>query len=78
LKQLEREFPKVKSKAADKFKELTPIDKGNARRSTKLRGNEIQANYDYANRLNTGWSKQAPNGMTDATIDYIRQLIRKI
>jgi hypothetical protein len=78
LKQLQNELPKIVRAASTEFRDLTPIDKGNARRSTVLAGNEIQANYGYANRLNQGWSKQAPKGMTGNTIAFIRRLLQKI
>ena len=35
--------------AYDEFKRLTPIKSGNAKRSTNLSGNSIDANYSYAN-----------------------------
>lgn len=60
------------------FKTTTPIDTGNARKSTKLVGNTIDAGYNYANRLNEGYSKQAPKGMTDPTIDYLRKRVRQL
>jgi hypothetical protein len=44
---------------------------GNARRKTVLKGNEIQANYPYAKRLEEGYSSQAPNGMTEPTLKEI-------
>lgn len=47
----------------NKFRSLTPIRSGNARRQTKLTQNTIVANYAYAERLDQGWSKQAPEGM---------------
>jgi hypothetical protein len=59
------------------FKKTTPIDTGNARRSTDLQGNVIDADYPYATRLNNGWSKQAPNGMTEPTIKYIRRQVKR-
>jgi hypothetical protein len=48
------------------FYEETPVDKGNARRNTKLnkRKGAIQANYPYAKRLDEGYSKQSPQGMS--------------
>lgn len=48
------------------FYEETPVDKGNARRNTKLnkRKGKIQANYPYAKRLDEGYSKQSPQGMS--------------
>jgi len=50
---------------------------GNARRSTVRKGNEIQANYPYAQRLEEGWSKQAPNGMTEPTLEAVRDYVFK-
>ena len=60
------------------FVRVTPIRTGNAKRSTDLKQNEIQGNYDYANRLNNGWSRQADQGMTNPTIEYVRAEIRKL
>ena len=65
------DFPE---QALDKFKELTPIDTGNARKSTTLKNNKtILANYPYAQRLNEGWSKQAPEGMFKPFLKWLRQ-----
>ena len=47
---------------------------GNARSKTVLQGNTIVADYAYAERLDTGWSKQAPNGMSDPTIAFMQKL----
>lgn len=60
------------------FLKNTPIDTGNAVRHTFQSGNEIRAEYPYAVRLDDGWSKKKPNGMTKPTIDAIRQYIRKL
>lgn len=57
-----------------KPKNYTP---GNARRKTKLQGNEIQANYPYAKRLEEGWSSQAPDGMTEPTIEEVRKYVKQ-
>ena len=59
------------------FKDHTPIDSGNARRSTQLNKTTIEANYPYAQRLDSGWSRQAPDGMTQPTIDYIEKELEK-
>ena len=59
------------------FVKVTPIDTGNARNKTKLNGNQIDAQYPYAQRLDRGWSRQAPKGMTKPTIDYLRRYIQK-
>lgn len=65
----------IAKEAYKKFVELTPVNKGNARRNTKLQGNEIVADYPYATRLEEGYSKQAPQGMSEPTIEYIREHI---
>lgn len=48
---------------------------GNARRRTRLVGNDVEANYAYALRLEKGWSTQAPDGMTKPTIERIRDYV---
>lgn len=53
----------------------TPIDSGNARNKTKRQGLTIRSKYAYAGRLDEGWSKQAPKGFTDPTIDELERLI---
>jgi hypothetical protein len=66
--------------AYDYFKGITPIARvngGNARRNTRLSGNEIQADYAYAQRLDDGYSPQAPRGMTKPTEKFIQEYIRK-
>jgi len=66
--------------AYDHFRSITPIapvNGGNARRNTRLSGDEIQADYAYAQRLDNGWSKQSPNGMTKPTEKFIQEYIRK-
>ena len=59
------------------FKRITPRDTGYAQGHTSLSGNEIRASYPYAQRLDTGWSRQAPNGMVQPTIQYLRDYIKK-
>lgn len=56
----------------------TPERTGNAKRRTSLRGNTIEANYPYAKRLDEGYSKQAPNGMSEPTKEFIDRAIRFI
>jgi hypothetical protein len=66
--------------AYDYFKGITPIARingGNAKRSTRLSGNEIQADYPYAQRLDDGYSSQAPQGMTRPTEKFIQEYIKK-
>lgn len=60
--------PTVVKKTYDYFVSITPKRSGNARRSTKLENNTIDADYAYAERLDQGYSKQAPRGMSDPSI----------
>ena len=81
LNKIEKELEKVPQKATDffKYQAPTPIRSGNARRKTSLKNNStIEANYPYAKKLDEGYSPQAPNGMTKPTIEYVRQLVKKI
>ena len=59
------------------FKRETPIRTGNARNNTRLRNDEIQADYAYAQRLDSGWSSQSPQGMTKPTEKFIQEYIRR-
>jgi len=65
----------------------TPVDTGNAQRSTRLRKDTIEANYPYAVVLDKGrhmtnrgmrGSMQAMQGMKRPTIQYLRLLFRRI
>jgi hypothetical protein len=78
LEKIRDRLERLPADAHSKFVATTPIDTGRARRSTDLRNTSIVADYDYAVRLNTGYSRQAPGGMTDPTIEYIRDQIRKM
>jgi hypothetical protein len=72
--ELERIPDEVMTSADTFFTRITPKDKGNARRNTNLIKNA------YAERLDTGWSKQfGGKGMTNPTIAYIeRQIDKKV
>lgn len=59
------------------FRDNTPVKSGNARRNTHLVGDTIEADYRYAQRLDTGWSNQAPAGMTKPTEQFIKDWIAK-
>lgn len=78
LSKRQRRMGRVAPKAHDYFKKITPIDSGNAKRRTRLQGETIKADYPYATRLDNGYSKQAPQGMSEPTIDYIQDLVRDI
>jgi len=57
------------------YRNKTPIRSGNARNRTKLNRNTINSKYDYAGKLDEGWSKQAPDGFTEPSIDQLDKLI---
>jgi hypothetical protein len=61
--------------AYDYFVDSTPIRTGNARSKTRLRGNTIDADYAYAERLDDGYSRQAPKGMTGPTEKFLQKRI---
>ena len=66
---MEKTYPYLKSR--------TPIQSGNARNKTRLENDKsvIGSRYPYADRLNTGWSKQAPRGFTEPAIEEMDNLI---
>lgn len=66
---------KVTNVAYKAFVKNTPIRTGNARRKTKKQGNNINADYPYAQRLDDGYSKQSPNGMTEPTLEEVRTYV---
>lgn len=68
---------KLADEAYKHFRDKTPVRTGNARRNTTLKGDEIQANYPYAARLDQGYSPQAPQGMTKPTEQFIQEYIKK-
>jgi hypothetical protein len=69
------------------FVRRTPIRSGAARASTTLQGKKIRANYPYAQVLNDGrsfrdgqmrGSDQAPQGMVTPTLQFARDLLRRL
>ena len=58
----------------------TPKKGGNARNKTKLHKKQktILSDYGYADRLDNGWSKQAPNGFTEPTITELDSIVDKL
>lgn len=70
---------KLKRKGYEHFKNITPVKTGNARSRTYQDGaGDIVANYPYAGRLDDGYSKQAPKGMTEPTMAYMEQLFDEL
>jgi hypothetical protein len=64
--------------AFNEWVKITPIDTGNARRKTKLNQTTIEAQYPYAQRLDEGYSKQAPKGMSEPVKKFIEREMKKI
>lgn len=79
LKSMQKKIDKIPVDAYKFFVKETPIRSGNARRNTTLKNKkDIVANYPYAQRLDEGYSKQSPKGMTEPTMDFITDEFIKI
>lgn len=78
LRRITNALDKLPKEAYDVFKGETPIKTGNARRRTRLQGEVIKADYDYATELDAGKSRQAPEGMTKPTEEYITRRVNQI
>jgi len=77
-RKIQRGLAKLPGEAYDVFYDETPVKTGNARSKTKLRGDTINANYPYAQRLDDGYSRQSPRGMVKPTLAYLRRRFRQI
>ena len=64
--------------AFDVFYKNTPVRTGNARRNTGVQNSQIDAAYPYAGRLDEGYSKQSPRGMTVPTIKFLQDYVKKV
>jgi hypothetical protein len=64
--------------AYDFWVQETPVRSGNARRRTRLQGDTIRADYDYAQPLDQGSSSQSPQGMSRPTLDFVRRRLKTI
>jgi hypothetical protein len=68
----------VPAQAYTFFKAHTPIKTGNARSRTVLKKDTIVAAYPYAQQLDDGRSRQAPDGMTRPTEAFVQKTTDKI
>lgn len=75
---IDQRFRTLPREAFKFWKRITPKDTGNARRRTRLRGDTIQASYPYAKRLDEGHSSQAPRGMFEPTVKFIKRISRRM
>lgn len=78
VKNIQKKLKNLPKEAFTEFVKDTPIRSGHARRSTKLNGNVINANYAYAKRLDEGYSQQSPDGMTKPTEVFIKKRVAQI
>jgi hypothetical protein len=74
----QKQLAKVPGDAFTFFKAHTPIRTGNARANTFLKKDTIVGAYPYAQRLDDGYSKQAPDGMSRPTEAYIKKRLDAI
>lgn len=76
----EDDFQDACDEAFDYIVEITPVDEGycqsrwenNSSYPTLLFENDC----DYAEYLDDGWSKQAPNGMTRPTLSFVKRRVQ--
>lgn len=78
LKDVESLKPDLLNSAYKFFVAHTPIRSGNARRNTIKTDDAIIADYAYAQRLDEGYSKQSPEGMTGPTLEFLEKEVEKI
>ena len=78
FEQAEKVAKTLPKEAYDYFVDSTPIRTGNARNKTRLRGSTIDANYAYAERLDEGYSRQSPKGMTGPTEKFLEKRINDL
>jgi hypothetical protein len=78
LRRITAALDKLPREAHKVFKDTTPIKTGNAKRRTRLQGEVIKADYNYATDLDAGKSRQAPRGMSKPTEEYITKRVKAI
>ena len=78
LDSIRRQIAALPKEAYDYFKDITPERTGNAKRRTRLSGDTIRADYAYAQRLDNGYSNQAPRGMTEPTEKWLARRVKQI
>lgn len=76
--QAEKIAKTLPKEAYEVFREETPYRTGNAYRNTNLRGNTISADYPYAERLDDGYSRLKPKGMTGPTEKFLQKRINDL
>ena len=80
LKRVEPALLRSWSEAGKFYKQATPIapvNGGNAQSKTSTKDNVITADYGYAARLDEGWSKQRPQGMSTETVEVFESRVNQ-
>ena len=78
IKKIQQKLAALPKETLNEFVKNTPKRTGNARRKTKLKSKEIHANYPYAQKLDEGYSKQSPKGMTEPTLAFLKKRLKQI
>jgi len=78
LQRIEQKIDQLPKQAFDYWVKITPKLSGNARQRTRFARDKILAQYPYAERLDQGYSKKAPQGMSQPTQKFIDQEMRKL
>lgn len=78
VKRIIKKLDDVPEDAYKIFVKETPVADGYARSHTRLEGDTIVADYPYAQRLDEGYSRQAPEGMTKPTIKKVKKILDNI
>lgn len=79
LNRIQRELSALPNQALRVWIQNTPKLTGRARSQTSLVANKIiDANYDYADRLDQGYSSKRPQGMSKPTEQFLNQAIARI
>lgn len=80
LESIVRQADLAWASTAEFYKKTTPIDTGNARRNTTYSraSKTITSAYPYGARLDDGYSKQAPRGMVDPSLEYFESQLQRI
>ena len=61
-----------------RVEERTPVDSGNARNNWERTEDGFKNETPYINRLEDGWSDQAPNGMLRLTVEEAQNIFDNI
>ena len=87
INSIQNKIKRVPKDAYNVFYNQTPVRTGNAKNKTRLRGDTIEADYNYAQVLDKGrhmtnkgarGSNQAPRGMTKPTVEFIQRRMKQI